>query len=187
MNEMSFYVERLDLAQSMARFYWVGVEPTLFGDWVTVCWWGGGGSVPTGGGRSSGTRRMARRFRPPMRLSGASVAAVTGHPPKAGPSMSRPPPFRQRRAGQRRRVGPSMTSICGDRVRGPAAKTPGVPGAAGVSHKSRDRFQRARDPGCRLDVGCQKPAPRIRRNAVNKPPGRLPCHFRPASSPRSPL
>lgn len=44
MNRMTsvfpIYLERLDPTQQMAHFYWIGVEPTLFGDWATVCRWG---------------------------------------------------------------------------------------------------------------------------------------------------
>ena len=31
---------RIDAAKNMARFYAVGVEPTLFGDWAVVRRWG---------------------------------------------------------------------------------------------------------------------------------------------------
>lgn len=34
------YLERRDATQRMARFYWIGVEPTLFGDWALVRRWG---------------------------------------------------------------------------------------------------------------------------------------------------
>ncbi|MGN8160591.1 WGR domain-containing protein [Salinisphaera sp. RV14] len=94
MNEMSFYVERLDLAQSMARFYWVGVEPTLFGDWVTVCWWGG--RIGTDGRRQEqwyatygealqaaheAVRRKRRRgYRPPAESRAVHVAAAAVSP-----------------------------------------------------------------------------------------------------------
>lgn len=34
------YLERLDPTQHMARFYWIGIEPTLFEKWTVVCRWG---------------------------------------------------------------------------------------------------------------------------------------------------
>ena len=34
------YLERCDQRRNMSRFYEVGVEPTLFGDWTVVCRWG---------------------------------------------------------------------------------------------------------------------------------------------------
>lgn len=34
------YMERCDKRSNMSRFYEVGVEPTLFGDWTLVCRWG---------------------------------------------------------------------------------------------------------------------------------------------------
>ena len=34
------HMERSDHARNLARFYNVGIQPTLFGDWAAVCRWG---------------------------------------------------------------------------------------------------------------------------------------------------
>jgi predicted DNA-binding WGR domain protein len=34
------YLERIDAARGMARFYAIRIAPTLFGDWAIVYHWG---------------------------------------------------------------------------------------------------------------------------------------------------
>jgi len=43
--DIPVYLEYRDAVRGMARFYAVTVEPTLFGDWATICRWGRIGSV----------------------------------------------------------------------------------------------------------------------------------------------
>jgi predicted DNA-binding WGR domain protein len=37
---VEIYLERIERAQNMARFYQLDVQPTLFGDWALICSWG---------------------------------------------------------------------------------------------------------------------------------------------------
>jgi predicted DNA-binding WGR domain protein len=66
------YMERCDQRLNISRFYEVGVEPTLFGDWAVVCRWGRIGtqgrirqdwftSLPEA--QSAQARRVARKQR----------------------------------------------------------------------------------------------------------------------------
>ena len=36
----SIYLERVDAARHMARFYRIHIQPTLFGEWAVICHWG---------------------------------------------------------------------------------------------------------------------------------------------------
>ena len=36
----SIYLERVDAARRMARFYRIHIQPTLFGEWAVICHWG---------------------------------------------------------------------------------------------------------------------------------------------------
>lgn len=65
--DFPIYLERLDSAQHMARFYWIGVEPTLFGEWATVCRWG---RIGTGG------QRQEEWFTTPAAAMQAAQAAL---------------------------------------------------------------------------------------------------------------
>lgn len=89
--DFPIYLERLDSAQHMARFYWIGVEPTLFGDWATVCRWG---RIGTGGQRQEEwfttqaaateaahtalARKRRRGYRTPAERDTTTVPAAAG-------------------------------------------------------------------------------------------------------------
>ena len=45
------YLERVDPARNMLRFYAIRIAPTLFGEWATVLEWGQIGSSGRGGGK----------------------------------------------------------------------------------------------------------------------------------------
>ena len=76
--DIPVYLEYRDPMRGMARFYAIAVEPTLFGDWATICRWGRIGSVgqrqefwfPHRGdaldaARTARDRKWRRGYRPP--------------------------------------------------------------------------------------------------------------------------
>lgn len=95
MNHMTpvlpIYLERFDPTQQMARFYSIGIEPTLFGDWAMVCQWGRIGTLgqrqsqgftthaaATAAAHAVLTRKRHRGYRTPAERDTAPIPAAAG-------------------------------------------------------------------------------------------------------------